>query len=78
MKIHTSGVVGIIYTTQAGMEVYNLSSDEGEYKEGWEQINLNERRLVVRKRISHSVVVWALPVEEEYRPMSHRDDGALF
>lgn len=78
MKIRADGVVGLVYTTEAGMEAYNLASDEGEYKEGWEQISVHERRLVVRKRISHNMVTWSLPIEKGYRPMSHREDGALF
>ncbi len=78
MTIKAQGVVGRVYKTQAGNEEWDLGSDEGEYEEGWEQINTVERRLVVRKRVSHSMVTWALPPKEDYVPMSHRSDGPIF
>ena len=79
MKIDSKGIVGLVYKTQDGMEVWKLRSEEGDGQEGWEQINNKERRLVMRKRVAHNIFVWCLPTpEEECPPMSHRTDGALF
>ncbi len=78
MNINTKGSVGLVYTTQAGFTSYSLDYDEGEGKEGWLQINKEERQFVVRKRMSHQCVMWVAPEEGEVKPMSHKEDGALF
>ncbi len=78
MKVKSKGSVGKVYTTQAGWTFYKLDNDEGEGKEGWMQINSDEREFVKRKRLSHSAVMWVAPQKEESPPMSHLTDGALF
>lgn len=76
MNIRANGTVGVVYTTETGLTPYVFGGNEGEGKEGWMQVNTEERQLVVRKRRSKKCVAWVIATEVE--PMSHRKDGALF
>ena len=54
MRINASGIVGVVYTTERGMDI----ADPYENNEGWKQISSTERESVTADEVAFTRLRW--------------------
>lgn len=54
MRINASGIVGVVYTTERGMDI----ADPYENNEGWKQISPTERVSVTADEVAFTHLRW--------------------